>query len=65
MASLLIHIGAGGVVGAGGALVGALFLLGLRMFFTRSARAQHLETIRQVGLIGAARHALFDVPEPD
>jgi hypothetical protein len=65
MASLLIHIGVGGVVGASGALVGGLTVLGLRMFLTKRARAWHLERIRQIGLVQAAKQALFDVPQPE
>lgn len=65
MASLLIHIGVGGVVGAIGALAGGLTLLGLRMFLTKRARRRNLERIRQIGLLAAIRQALFDVPQPE
>jgi hypothetical protein len=65
MASLLIHIGVGGVVGASGALIGGLIVLGLRTFLTKRARARNLEMIRQIGLLEACRHQLFDEPQPE
>jgi hypothetical protein len=65
MASLLIHIGLGGAVAASGALVGGLVALGFRMFLTKGARAQQLQRIRQIGLVGSMKQALFDVPQPE
>jgi hypothetical protein len=63
MASLLIHIGLGGMVGAGGALVGGLIILSLRVLLSKNMRTQQLERIRQIGVVGAAKQALFEVPQ--
>jgi hypothetical protein len=65
MTSLLMHIGVGGVVGAAGALFGGLIVVGLRLFVTKRARARQMERIRQIGIVGATKQALFDVPEPE
>jgi len=65
MASLLTHIGLGGLAGAAGALFGGLVVLGLRMFLSKQARARQRERIRQIGIIGATKQALFEVSEPE
>jgi hypothetical protein len=65
MASLLIHIGLGGLVGAGGALVGGLIVLSLRVLLTREVRARQLEKIRQIGILGTTKQALFEVRQPE
>jgi hypothetical protein len=63
MASLLIHIGLGGMVGAGGALVGGLVILCLRVLLSKNLRIEQRERIRQIGVVGAAKQALFEVPQ--
>ena len=65
MASLLIHIGLGGLAGAGGALVGGLVILSLRLLLTREVRARQLQKIRQIGILGTAKQALFEVQQPE
>jgi hypothetical protein len=65
MASLLIHIGLGGLVGAGGALVGGLIILALRVLLSKRIRSQQLEKIRQIGVVGATKQALFEVRQPE
>jgi hypothetical protein len=63
MASLVAHIGLGGIAGAAGAVVGGLTVLALRVVFTRRASAR--EQIRQLGIVGATKRALFDLPQSE
>lgn len=63
MASLLAHIGLGGIAGAAGAVLGGLIVLALRVIFTSRARAR--TEIRELGIVGAAKRALFDLPQSE
>jgi len=65
MERLLMSIGLGGVIAAAGALIGGIAVVGLRMLINKQSRARQRETIRQIGLTGAAKQALFDLREPE
>lgn len=65
MLSLLGHIGLGGIIGAAGAVASGLILVGLRSFITREERVRQLEKIRNIGVTGVVRQALFEVQNPE
>jgi hypothetical protein len=65
MASLVIHIGLGGITAAAGALVGGMTLLAMRILFTPPVRARARAEIRELGIIGATKRALFEISQPE
>lgn len=65
MILLMMHIGLGGMVAALGALMGGLLVIALRTLLSANARAHQAERIRQIGLVGAAKQALFEVDQPE
>ncbi len=65
MILLMMHIGLGGMVAALGALAGGLVLIALRIFLSAHARALQAERIRQIGIVGAVKQALFEVDQPE
>lgn len=65
MQLLMIHIGLGGAVAAAGALVAGIILVGLRILFSPRFREQYAAVVRQFGIVGAIRQALFDDPRPE
>lgn len=65
MILLMMHIGLGGMVAALGALAGGLLVIALRTLISARARAYQVERIRQIGLVGAVKQALFEVDRPE
>jgi len=65
MASLLALIGLGGIVGAAGAITAGLILLAIRILVNPRERERQLARIREVGLLAAAKEALFDGREAE
>src|SRR5579875_3435125 len=65
MQLLMIHVGLGGAVAAGGAFVAGIILVGLRVIFSPRFRGECVAAVRKFGVAGAIRQALFDDLRPE
>lgn len=65
MASLLTHIAVGGALGAIGAVLAGLLMLVLRVLLNKRRRNEERIIIRELGIMAAAKKALFEEREPE